>query len=1722
MTNVLEIYRGGEIIASIDIDTGAVFSEKLPGTDMISCPVLTKDVIDLQEEDYIFHKGNPYKIRILPDFGKDSSTIAKSYKIDFLAKFYDLIDIYVEHEGAHVFPYYGNARLQLEMCLSAANLNGATWTIGDIEETEDLLLKYDWTFIRPALDQIAEAFGLEWKAEGTTISMVKSVGRDTGLVFEIGRGKGLHEITRSSDTSKEKLTRIYGVGGTTNIDSKYREGKEPNLVFQERYVETPGAAAGTERVRMGKYENPDIYPRFEGTVTDVVYVTDSEGKITSCTITDPSIDFDVMAHMQEGVKGQVSFRTGPVTGIDFEISAASLSNKTITLVPFTDATGYYYPSATSQPEVGNKFTIIKMRMPNAYTIKAENELKEKSTIFLNDNKLQRIIYNAKPDESHLRNNMIALRAGDRVTLKDYDFGINQVLRFTEISYPLVNEYDITAVIGNEIRYDRVAKLFADVIQNKQQIQEVDRRGAVIAKRNSQNLKQLADSIFDADGNLDATKFNVGVLMAILAQFGLMSSDFLLNKVFITANFGGDINAVNISAGELIHMEYTHGGTENIWQMQPLTISGLVPGNKYYVYSKISATSNAGTFIVTTDQIKPNDNPGFYTLRTGIIYPVNDGYRDVDFTYGITSINGRQIRTGIIEGNTGALSLNLDTGDIFGKLTFRSSNGTIKDVAAVDNKAALADANALAAQITADNANIQASKAIAELLSITDDGVLDVSEKQTALKDWRAIEAERDVIGAQANIYGISTVDFTNKYNALNSYLTPLFANMSVNSDIDRQAFISGFVNYYTSRQNLLKAITEAAKTKTDQAQETASDAIADATDAQINAAIALTELADIADDGILDASEKVSELKNWRLIESELPLVQQQANVYGVSIADYNAKFTALGNYVTPMFANMNINSPIDRTEFINKFKDYYNARQAVYNAIANATKSLVDNISVGGRNTFSRDTPLNGNGLSAIEHNRPDLGGNVDNGTVGTPNGVFAVGNPNSLAVLRFEQVITSNGEWTVSGYVASNGVFDMPVDICDSADIKSIAVTRAYTYFEVTINVTNYDGAVYRFLDFNSIPYIYLYIKDLKIEKGNKATGWSAAPEDLQKDLDAAIAKGTEALRQLSEISNDGILDVSEKTTIRKEFEVIYYEKNILVEQANTFNVSSANYVAYWNTLINLLQNYWLADMTVATPVDRTQFNTAFENYYSNRANLYKFITDAANGKIVDINFGGTNLLKNSGEFVNPAYWYNANLGGTYIDGTQCIFTPNPTTQPMYYSEPIPLKPNTVYTYSGSIHSEVGYTGTRSSIQPMHFWLGNTPDTNSYNQSDYVISYDQVIVERNWKNNYVTFRTPNSGATVYFRPYVYIDINVDGRVYATYLQLEESSKATPWKKSAFQVSREAQDKANAAISAANAYADSVAQSKANIAQAAAIGAAQADAQSRAEGAYNNAVAASNAYAAARANEANSTAQIAAAADASNKATQAYNDAVANANTIYTALTNSLKGLAYQEFVELSKLGSTVVDNGRIKTVLIDAQGIWANIINAGFITAQQIEALNIAVTNLNAVSGTIGGLTISNNSVYSSNGNFSLTSAGALTAKSGQIGGFNIGTSELSSGNFVLSPSKNAAYFSENINGPVVASVGKNNAVIPNSPYAAPGVFMNELNQSVGENVALVVSAKNGALRNIALDIPNGSIRAGGEIGFTGYKRSPEGGTLYDKYVNGLFIKQGAGTNF
>ncbi|MBB2148781.1 phage tail protein [Pedobacter gandavensis] len=1077
MINKVDIFREGVIIASVDIDEGTMYNEKLNGTKLITCPIVVQTAIDLQEGDYIVYEDEPgipeiYIINTLPKFSKDSSSLSKNYDVVFETEFYLLLNDYIFHEGDPVFPYYSNARGHLQLMVDNANRNSSGWLVGEVDDTEEKHIDYNWTYARTALDEIAARFGLEYKVSGRTIRMVKTIGRDTGLTFEVGIGKGLHQIERAPDTGKNVINRAYGLGGTRNIDASYRDGTTKGyLVFEERYVETPGVTAGTERVKEGKFEDPEIYPRFKGSVTGTTLIKDAAGEVIGATITDTAIDFDInaqLALMPKEMKPKASFLTGALTGVDFEIEKYDHATKTITLIINKDTNGYPLPNALNFPEPGDKFTLIDMMMPAAYKVASELELKEKTLEFLNDNKLQRLLYGLTPDEKVLRSNNIRLSVGDRSTVVDTDINANEMLRVTEIGYPIVNRFKVSAIIGNEIRYDKVVKLFADVVRAKKEIQVIDRKSAELAKRGVQNLRAFEQSIFDTDGMLQAERYNVGVLTAILGIFGAKSQNFKLNQVFITDNFNGNANSVFISTGELIHFEISNPGDKNIWVMSDLVQIEMEPASLYYVYAKCSRLAQFGSWVVTTEQIKPEDVPDYYHFLAGVVYPVLNGWRNSDFTNGIADINGNRLKIGKIVSRDGQTGFDLDNSTIFGKISFRTNNGGLKDIALVEQ--------------TANDA----AKAIA------------------GVEDYITAVLPTEIADLQAQIDG-----------AIESY----------------------FYQYDPTPSNLPASEWNTPELKLKHGNDTFSNTSTGASWRWVfeNGEWTWKVITDTATQQALLLAGKAKDTADGK----RTVFVDQPYTPYLRGDLWAQGAGGELMRCVTERLAGAFNASDWGKSS---KYTD----------------DTAVNNLQVGGRNYYWAGLNFNGYQGAALHWK--------------SNTGMLIAGTSANTALMRLSRCITSNGWHTVSfdGWVDTVNWNATTQIVCNDAySSGALDFTTSSKRFTFTFNVQNWTDAVYNFIDFQGLSGQGYRIENLMIEKGNKASDFSIAPEAVATDAQSKADAAQTAAIASANATAEAIAQAKANTAKLEAIAAASSDAQAKAEQARVNAINASN--AYAATVAN-----------------------------------------------------------------------------------------------------------------------------------------------------------------------------------------------------------------------------------------------------------------------------------------------------------------------------------------------------------------------------------------------------------------------------------------------------------------------------------------------------------------------------------------------------------------------
>ncbi|MGR4860042.1 GA-like domain-containing protein [Bacteroides pyogenes] len=101
-------------------------------------------------------------------------------------------------------------------------------------------------------------------------------------------------------------------------------------------------------------------------------------------------------------------------------------------------------------------------------------------------------------------------------------------------------------------------------------------------------------------------------------------------------------------------------------------------------------------------------------------------------------------------------------------------------------------------------------------------------------------------------------------------------------------------------------------------------------DAKSEADKANALLSDIANDSKLTPAEKREASREWEEIKIEKAKNVGLADKYKASKTAYENAYNALNSYITPLLADTSATSDISKTEFTNKFKAYYEAREAL------------------------------------------------------------------------------------------------------------------------------------------------------------------------------------------------------------------------------------------------------------------------------------------------------------------------------------------------------------------------------------------------------------------------------------------------------------------------------------------------------------------------------------------------------------------------------------------------------------------------------------------------------------------------------------------------------------------------------------------------------------------------------------------------------------------------
>ena len=389
-------------------------------------------------------------------------------------------------------------------------------------------------------------------------------------------------------------------------------------------------------------------------------------------------------------------------------------------------------------------------------------------------------------------------------------------------------------------------------------------------------------------------------------------------------------------------------------------------------------------------------------------------------------------------------------------------------------------------------------------------------------------------------------------------------------------------------------------------------------------------LRQMASDSVISKEEKATLRNKVAQIDKEYASYQDDATTYGVSIADLSAAYNTLKNFLSGTVAvNMDSDTTLtdaQRSNYNTYFANYDAEVSRFANLIAdamakNAADAAVDAVQIGGVNilngTKNFSDHWSGEGQILSEQY---LGLNVVYCKVPTSADYAEVRQQVNVPFTPSEEYTLSfwaKGEGYVHTYcypvisqriIATNG--DASVGSAVDTRMRYVLTSEWKRFFVTfltlgTVSPSGDNRVLFRVHSGNN----EVYLCGAKLEQGNKATAYSISDNDQKEYSD-------KALDALADIASDDKLTPGEKQDAKREWEIIQGEKPILTAQADTIQLSTADYLNVYNALSAYITPL-LADMTTTSTITGSVFNARFKTYYDAKTTLLKNIQYYSSGQ-------------------------------------------------------------------------------------------------------------------------------------------------------------------------------------------------------------------------------------------------------------------------------------------------------------------------------------------------------------------------------------------------------------------------------------------------------------------------------------------------------------------------
>lgn len=465
--------------------------------------------VDFEVFDYIEYRGEKFELEAVPTVKKVSS-FEYIYELRFVSLKYELercemrdlvpYDNEVVYPTPLTFSFTGNVRYlteRIQACLDALYGSGI-WNIiiADGVESEEKNITIAQQNCWNALALVSSTYGLSFYIKGRTIT----IGGEQPLVghtFEYGKGNGLYEIERASDTNTGIVTKLRAYGGTRNLDYSYPKRPEwsdsalpvtfafsplrlmlPSFKYDGKtdYVLADSATIAKYGIREASMVYDDIYPSITGAthngqaIDEIKGVEEVDDNSDSFVVYLHDLGFDLEEHLTTA-DAQISMKTGAMQGYTFTMNkiekqyentaTADITGEenpdedtpegdtpeenlgefvgykiTLNRISAEGGENYNIPNSDWSMKAGDKFVLLNILMPQMYIREAENRLKERAEEYLAQYGKTNFSYNIGLHDKFLIENpsvYASLIEGSKLRVRDAEIGIDEEVTIQSIT-----------------------------------------------------------------------------------------------------------------------------------------------------------------------------------------------------------------------------------------------------------------------------------------------------------------------------------------------------------------------------------------------------------------------------------------------------------------------------------------------------------------------------------------------------------------------------------------------------------------------------------------------------------------------------------------------------------------------------------------------------------------------------------------------------------------------------------------------------------------------------------------------------------------------------------------------------------------------------------------------------------------------------------------------------------------------------------------------------------------------------------------------------------------------------------------------------------------------------------------------------------------------------------------------------------------------------------------